>query len=376
MLFLTAHHVQRAGADRRDHVHGRGDREQHPGGQLREGASWRAGSGAVDAALDAGFTRFRPVLMTALAMIIGMVPMALGLGEGGEQNAPLGRAVIGGLVLATVATLFFVPVGVRAAARPAGRRRRRPHCRNECRTVAIGIRSVAVVGGCLLLAVGRRRSPSGASRRAPRARRRDPAKPASWRSRPSSVIAPERGAPQQEIVLPGTMQAFADARDLRAHQRLPAQVVRRPRRAGPRRPAAGRHRYAGDRSAAGAGARRSGHRRSQRPARAVHRRTLSRSDQDRFGVEAGSRQRQRQPRGAATAVDSARANVKRLEQLKAFSRIDRAVRRRRHGTQHRRRRADRLGQQRQGAVSRRRGAPAARVRQRPARSTREQRGRA
>ena len=56
-----------------------------------------------------GSTRFRPVLMTALAMIIGMVPMALGLGEGGEQNAPLGRAVIGGLFCATVATLFFVP---------------------------------------------------------------------------------------------------------------------------------------------------------------------------------------------------------------------------------------------------------------------------
>jgi multidrug efflux pump subunit AcrB len=62
------------------------------------------------AALEAGFTRFRPVLMTALAMIIGMAPMALGLGEGGEQNAPLGRAVIGGLVFATVATLIFVPV--------------------------------------------------------------------------------------------------------------------------------------------------------------------------------------------------------------------------------------------------------------------------
>jgi len=60
-------------------------------------------------AIDAGFTRFRPVLMTALAMIIGMVPMALGLGEGGEQNAPLGRAVIGGLLFATPATLFFVP---------------------------------------------------------------------------------------------------------------------------------------------------------------------------------------------------------------------------------------------------------------------------
>jgi multidrug efflux pump subunit AcrB len=64
---------------------------------------------AASAAVEAGFTRFRPVLMTALAMIIGMVPMAFGLGEGGEQNAPLGRAVIGGLLCATVATLFFVP---------------------------------------------------------------------------------------------------------------------------------------------------------------------------------------------------------------------------------------------------------------------------
>jgi CzcA family heavy metal efflux pump len=64
----------------------------------------------VAAALEAGFVRFRPVLMTALAMIIGMAPMALGLGEGGEQNAPLGRAVIGGLIFATVATLMFVPV--------------------------------------------------------------------------------------------------------------------------------------------------------------------------------------------------------------------------------------------------------------------------
>ena len=67
------------------------------------------GKNAVEAALEAGFTRFRPVLMTALAMIIGMVPMALGLGDGGEQNAPLGRAVIGGLLFATVSTLLFVP---------------------------------------------------------------------------------------------------------------------------------------------------------------------------------------------------------------------------------------------------------------------------
>jgi multidrug efflux pump subunit AcrB len=69
-----------------------------------------AGKNAMEAALSAGYTRLRPVVMTALAMIIGMLPMSLGLGEGGEQNAPLGRAVIGGLLVATIATLFFVPV--------------------------------------------------------------------------------------------------------------------------------------------------------------------------------------------------------------------------------------------------------------------------
>jgi multidrug efflux pump subunit AcrB len=89
-----------------------------------------AGDDPAHAASQAGFQRFRPVLMTALAMIIGMVPMALGLGDGGEQNAPLGRAVIGGLVFATVATLFFVPAvfaiihgrsGVPHAAQPPGK---------------------------------------------------------------------------------------------------------------------------------------------------------------------------------------------------------------------------------------------------------------
>ena len=80
---------------------------------------------AQAAALAAGYTRFRPVLMTALAMIIGMVPMALGLGEGGEQNAPLGRAVIGGLVFATVATLFFVPTFFSVLHSRLERRRRR-----------------------------------------------------------------------------------------------------------------------------------------------------------------------------------------------------------------------------------------------------------
>jgi CzcA family heavy metal efflux pump len=82
------------------------------------------GKNAHDAALEAGFVRVRPVVMTALAMIIGMIPMAIGLGEGGEQNAPLGRAVIGGLLFATFATLFFVPV---VFSMIHGRRKRSEH---------------------------------------------------------------------------------------------------------------------------------------------------------------------------------------------------------------------------------------------------------
>jgi len=68
------------------------------------------GKDPLSAAFSAGYVRIRPVLMTAIAMIFGMLPMALGLGEGGEQNAPLGRAVIGGLLIATISTLFFLPV--------------------------------------------------------------------------------------------------------------------------------------------------------------------------------------------------------------------------------------------------------------------------
>jgi multidrug efflux pump subunit AcrB len=82
-----------------------------------------AGVAATQSALEAGATRIRPVLMTALAMIIGMIPMALGIGEGGEQNAPLGRAVIGGLLFATVSTLLFVPVVFAAVHEGLARRR-------------------------------------------------------------------------------------------------------------------------------------------------------------------------------------------------------------------------------------------------------------
>src|SRR5438552_11970502 len=86
------------------------------------------GMDPIKAAVEAGYTRIRPVVMTALAMIIGMLPLAMGWGEGGEQNAPLGRAVIGGLVFATVATLFFVPVVFSLF---HGRRLRRASLRQE-----------------------------------------------------------------------------------------------------------------------------------------------------------------------------------------------------------------------------------------------------
>jgi multidrug efflux pump subunit AcrB len=86
-----------------------------------------AGVPPLSAALEAGATRIRPVLMTALAMIIGMIPMALGIGEGAEQNAPLGRAVIGGLIFATVSTLFFVPVVFAAVHRRLARREAARH---------------------------------------------------------------------------------------------------------------------------------------------------------------------------------------------------------------------------------------------------------
>jgi multidrug efflux pump subunit AcrB len=90
---------------------------------------------ARQAALNAGFVRLRPVIMTALAMIIGMVPMALGMGDGGEQNAPLGRAVIGGLLLATWATLFFVPVFFSVVHGRLERRRKEAYSAGEGMTI-------------------------------------------------------------------------------------------------------------------------------------------------------------------------------------------------------------------------------------------------
>ena len=97
MLFVTRHDVQRAGADGRDHGVGVATANSILMVTFANEQHARRAAMRVSAALAAGVTRLRPVLMTALAMIIGMLPMSLGLGEGGEQNAPLGRAVIGGL---------------------------------------------------------------------------------------------------------------------------------------------------------------------------------------------------------------------------------------------------------------------------------------
>ncbi len=116
MLFLTHTTVSVPALTGADHVHGGGDGQQCADDQFRARAHG-CRRRCFQSCLGRGFSRFRPVLMTALAMIIGMIPMALSLGEGAEQNAPLGRAVIGGLVFATVATLFFVPNGVCADSR-------------------------------------------------------------------------------------------------------------------------------------------------------------------------------------------------------------------------------------------------------------------
>ena len=199
--------------DRRRH------REQHPGGGLRQASSSPSTAMRPRAAVEAGFTRFRPVLMTALAMIIGMMPMALGLGEGGEQNAPLGRAVIGGLLCATVATLVFVPSvfallhGRRARRRPGHDHRAHRGVKSPAApTPASGRRrTIALVGAlavaALVLGLGiysgvRARSKADATLR----QATDEAAITTVQ-----VVTPKPGDAVREIRLPGTTQAFIDA---------------------------------------------------------------------------------------------------------------------------------------------------------------------
>ena len=252
---------------------------------------------ARQAALNAGFVRLRPVMMTALAMIIGMVPMALGLGEGGEQNAPLGRAVIGGLLLATGATLFFVPVffsfihGRLERRRKSACLRRRtaaktstnstrhrssrlmnhepnpnPHGAAETYAAAAEQKPVAphkvltgVVVVLVILVV------LGGSRHL-----RTRARPLrSGRAHPRTGRAHGRGRSRAPRRAGGQLCA-ARQRDrlyrfahLRAHRRLPRPLVLRHRRQSEKRRAAGRDRHARAGPATGPGRGRPGHRADQ-----------------------------------------------------------------------------------------------------------------
>ena len=175
---------------------------------------------AVQAAIEAGFTRFRPVLMTALAMIIGMAPMALGLGEGGEQNAPLGRAVIGGLLFATCrhpvvrARRFCDAAWALAPIRIAWSclcpRRMRPMMKRQ-------LKRAGVIAGCLLAAI----LVIGAGIRLVQA-----SDCSTWTDEAEiptvALIHAQTSGKGQALILPGTLQAYYDAQ---LYSRVPGYVT-------------------------------------------------------------------------------------------------------------------------------------------------------
>ena len=234
---------------------------------------------ARQAALNAGFVRLRPVLMTALAMIIGMVPMALGLGDGGEQNAPLGRAVIGGLLLATVATLFFVPAFFSFIHGWLERRRKRAHDdesmpRNfdefdeHTGVTAYDTTNPNPQSQPAADAATRPRPSRARSRRArpcrrgrcsahPRGARGHSASCAActptrcWPQRTNALAAPtvtvapaKPGAPVDNFVLPGNVTAYTDSPIYARTDGYLDSLVLRHRRASEKGRAAGRDRHA------------------------------------------------------------------------------------------------------------------------------------
>ena len=265
-------HHQCSVADGRYHEHWSGHGEQHPAGELRQRRARAPAPTQSRAALEAGYTRLRPVIMTALAMIVGMLPMALGIGEGGEQNAPLGRAVIGGLLLATVATLFFVPVVYSVL-----RRNPPTYLEHEAeveaydqliprrpsttpRRTARSPRTGRARPAGLLRAdrrAGGRRGGRRTSCRASRARRRcwPPRKPKP-EQRPLVEVATARSGPRARHARPARRHAGAGGfAQFRPRGWLPAHAPGGLWRSREGRPASGGNRYARARSADPPGAR-------------------------------------------------------------------------------------------------------------------------
>ena len=334
MLFITGTTLSVPALTGAIMTHGRRDREQHPAGLVRARAAWRPASPPLSAALEAGATRIRPVLMTALAMIIGMIPMALGIGEGAEQNAPLGRAVIGGLLFATVSTLLLRAGGLRrrpptgsrgagrarapAPARAAGARIRRSEAMSEERHAdrhppidattrapirRSGARSCAArassPSSCSCCSRSAPAAPSSAASRTRKALEADTAEQAQ--AVREDRRSPTAGGAGQTLALPGTLQGFVQAPiAARASGYLKrwTQGHRQPRREGR---AARRDRDARDRPAALAGGRRA---RSRRPpslelAKSTVERWESAAQEGR-GLAAGARRApQRRRAGAA-----------------------------------------------------------------------------
>ena len=347
ILLADADQHLRAGADGRDHVHRRGDQQLQPAGHVRQRPAREREWTRVAAALDAGVVRLRPVLMTALAMILGMLPMSLGLGEGGEQNAPLGRVVIGGLLLATFATLVLRARRVQPAAPRTGADGRRPGAGSDGRTR--GLRRAAVTrappwrsrAGCASSwppsprcscsspswgwcrgsgsGIGSPRTPRRSATALPMVTTARPQRAPAVRRRPAARY--DRAAPRH--------------RHLRAHRRLSEGALRRHRRPREGGPAPRRDRLAGGRPAAqpGAGDARAGARPTWCELQAdlaLARTTLQalRRDRRRRRVAAGDRRSRTAAATAEKAVDAAQAtvnanqaNVDRLHELQGFERV-------------------------------------------------------
>ena len=302
----------------------------------------------IAAALEAGFVRFRPVLMTALAMIIGMAPMALGLGEGGEQNAPLGRAVIGGLIFATIATLIFVPVVFsivhrnhgKPAAAPAASRRAAMPSEHPPRRPGLAAQRLRIAG----LVAGWSSPSSSWSTASGAARQRSAAQangPTRRRCRPSPSSRPASAATSRSLDLPGRLEAYSRAP---IYARVSGYLkswyvdIGAPVKAGQllaeiETPDLDQQLLQAGRALASAQA--------GGDAGQPHGAALAGAGRQQRGLQAGGRREDPATSPPSRrSIKAAQANVDRLLVLDDFKRIDGAVRRHRDHAQHRHRRAD------------------------------------